>query len=102
VKSLRKACFPHIEKSITSSHVLYPNKIFKGVIMPDPKNLRATQKQALLYKLKWIYDPVPPWIRLNVEKLKQFEDIQQKFNEKITEIEIEKMAALEKITGKIL
>jgi hypothetical protein len=69
--------------------------------MPNLKDLRATQKQALLYKWKWIYDPIPPWLRLRVDQIKQFEEIQQKFNDKIAQIEVEKMAALEKITGKV-
>jgi hypothetical protein len=60
--------------------------------MPDIKNLKDYQKQYLLTKWKWIFDPAPPWLKLGQDKLK----------EKILGIEMEKIEALEKITGKIM
>ena len=70
--------------------------------MPEFNDLKPYQKEAILLKLKWIYDPVPPWLKLRPEIVEQFAKLDAKFNERIVQIEMEKMVELDKIMGKYM
>lgn len=58
------------------------------------------QLQRLLILLRRpIVDPVPPWIRLDKEKIARFQDVQVKLNAKIMEIEEQKIKELTNMLG---
>jgi hypothetical protein len=57
------------------------------------------QKMYYLFR-KPIWDPIPPWIKLGAEQIREFDEIQKKFNEKIQTIELEKIEAVGKVIGK--
>jgi phosphatidylinositol kinase/protein kinase (PI-3 family) len=45
------------------------------------------------------WDPIPWWIKLNNEQIARFNEVQQRLNTKIAEIEAQKMKELGEIAG---
>ena len=56
-------------------------------------------KISLLLRKPIVWDPVPPWLRLKPEQLQKFNELQNRWNAKLAEIDQQKVQELGKITG---
>lgn len=52
-----------------------------------------------IFRLRWVWDPPPPWLKLNEEMLHRFTQVELDFKQKELEIEMEKLQALRKLMG---
>jgi hypothetical protein len=74
--------------------VIFYNQI-EGMNMAEKDIL-----QLFLWLRKPIFwDPIPPWAKLNPDKLREFTEVQNRWNAKITEIDQQKVQELGKIAG---
>lgn len=53
--------------------------------------------QLIRKPIRW--DPVPPWIKLDRERLSKFNEVQVQLNTKIAELEAKKINELSEIAG---
>lgn len=47
---------------------------------------KATAASALVFRKEWIFDPVPPWIKLNRGDLVKINQLKEDFTKRINEV----------------
>lgn len=48
---------------------------------------------------RWVWDPPPPWLKLDEEMLHRFAQVELEFKQKELEIQMEKIQAIREVMG---
>ncbi len=67
--------------------------------MPGQMTDEQLQQLFIMLHRPILWDPIPWWIKLDIDKVSKFNEVQKQLNAKIAELEAQKIKELSKITG---